>query len=61
MSGDLLSFVQFQFTLPCRERQDMLANLVPESAFQFTLPCRERLGDGAMARVGAMVSIHAPV
>ena len=39
----------------------MLANLVPESAFQFTLPCRERLGDGAMARVGAMVSIHAPV
>ena len=34
----------FQFTLPCRERQDKTFQIKIALQFQFTLPCRERPG-----------------
>ena len=37
-----VAWVEFQFTLPCRERLEVEPPLAVLGVFQFTLPCRER-------------------
>ena len=60
MARGLIDRVEFQFTLPCRERHEGGEMNVDITVFQFTLPCRERrAGGGAVA--APEVSIHAPV
>ena len=53
--------VEFQSTLPCRERLLVGTGNVYEFLFQSTLPCRERHGKSKNFANGNFISIHAPV
>ena len=60
MARGLIDRVEFQFTLPCRERQ--FCDLTPEQCYGFN--SRSRVGSDAQdvaEKAAAQVSIHAPV